>query len=51
MLDESHSTKADAIAAGRKPARARQVEHIIKNENGQITERNSYGNYQRDVKG
>ncbi|WP_218681881.1 DUF2188 domain-containing protein [Microbacterium sp. BF1] len=47
----SHRTKAEAVEAGRELARARKVEHIIKNENGQIAERNSYGNDPRDVKG
>lgn len=44
-------TKAEAVEAGRAEARRRQREHIIKNENGQIGERNSYGNDPRNVKG
>ncbi len=47
----AHRTKEEAIDAGRDLARSRKVEHIIKNESGQIAERNSYGNDPRDVKG
>lgn len=47
----SFRTKAQAVEAGRDSAREREVEHIIKNENGQIAERNSDGNDPRDVKG
>ena len=47
----SHRTKAEAVEAGRDLARARKVEHIIKGEDGRISERNSYGNDPRDVKG
>ncbi|MDD7961116.1 DUF2188 domain-containing protein [Microbacterium thalli] len=50
-LDDAYPTKSEAIAAGRELERERQVEHIIKNENGRIAERNSYGNDPRDVKG
>lgn len=46
-----HRTKEEAVDAGRDLARSGKVEHIIKNENGQIAERNSYGNDPRDVKG
>jgi hypothetical protein len=44
-------TKERAIEAGRDEARTRKVEHIIKNKDGQIGERNSYGHDPRDVKG
>ena len=47
----SYRTKEAAVDAGRDLARDRKVEHIIKNENGQIGERNSYGNDPRDVQG
>lgn len=47
----SYPTKAEAVEAGRDLARSLEVEHIIKNENGRIAERNSYGNDPRDVKG
>mgnify|MGYP001807404453 CR=1 FL=1 len=46
-----YATKAEAVEAGRDQARRVQREHIIKNENGQIAERNSYGNDPRNVKG
>ena len=42
---------AEAVEAGREEARRAKREHIIKNENGQIAERNSYGNDPRDVQG
>ncbi|MCC4248243.1 MULTISPECIES: DUF2188 domain-containing protein [Microbacterium] len=44
-------TKAEAVEAGRDQARRAHREHIIRNENGQIGERNSYGNDPRNVKG
>lgn len=47
----SYPTKAEAVDAGRDLAQSLAVEHIIKNVNGQISERNSYGNDPRDVKG
>ena len=46
-----YATKDEAIAAGRDAAKADQVEHVIKNENGQIAEKNSYGNDPRNVPG
>jgi hypothetical protein len=39
-----HYTKADAITAGRCYAKREHVEHTIHNRNGQIAEKNSYGN-------
>jgi hypothetical protein len=33
----------DAVIAGRELAKKRKVEHIIRNEVGSITQRNSYG--------
>lgn len=51
VVGGSFATKADAVTAGRDLARDRQVELIIRNENGQIAERNSYGNDPRNVKG
>lgn len=41
---QSYSTKEEAQAAGRDLARQAQTEHVIHNEDGSITERNSYGN-------
>jgi hypothetical protein len=48
---ESHSTKEEAKKAGRELAQRSQVEHMVHNEDGQIHERNSYGNDPRDVPG
>jgi hypothetical protein len=50
-VGETYRTKAGAAEEGRQIAVSRGVEHIIKNENGKISERNSYGNDPRDVKG
>ena len=50
-IEGMFDTKSEAVAAGRELARSLKVEHIIRNENGQIAERNSYGNDPRDVKG
>lgn len=46
-----YSAKEDAAAAGRDAARADKVEHIIKNQDGVISEKNSYGNDPRNVPG
>ncbi len=35
--------KAEAQAEGRQMAKSRGVEHIIRNKDGEIGERNSYG--------
>jgi uncharacterized protein YdaT len=39
-----HATQAEAIERGRELARSSGVEHLIHGEDGQIRERNSYGN-------
>lgn len=44
-------TKDRAVAAGRDLARERRSEHIIKNEDGTIAERNTYGDDPRNVRG
>ena len=44
QFGEPHATKADAVAAGRERAKADETEHVIHNQDGVITERNSYGN-------
>ena len=44
-------TKAAAQAAGRTTALREKVEHIIQNKDGQVGERNSYGNDPRSSKG
>ncbi len=39
-----YATKAEAKEAGREIAKNNGCEHIIQNLNGQIAEKNSYGN-------
>ena len=39
-----HRTKEVAVATGREIARRLKVEHTIHNEDGEIGEKNSYGN-------
>lgn len=39
-----HNTKANAEIAGRQKAKQSHTEHVIHNKNGQISEKNSYGN-------
>jgi hypothetical protein len=39
----NHSTKDDAVAAGRSRAQQDKTEHLIHNRDGEISERNSYG--------
>lgn len=39
----SHSTKEDAVAAGRTRAQNDKTEHVIHNQDGTISERSSYG--------
>jgi Uncharacterized protein conserved in bacteria (DUF2188) len=40
----THSTKEEAVAAGRARAMQDGTEHVIHNEDGVIGERSSYGN-------
>lgn len=47
----SHSTKEDAVAAGREQAKASKTEHVIHNQDGTISERSSYGNDPADRPG
>ncbi|MET4097567.1 DUF2188 domain-containing protein [Arthrobacter sp. UYCu712] len=46
-----YATKDEAIAEGREAAKRDKVEHVIKNQDGQIGSRNSYGNDPRNVTG
>lgn len=46
-----HETKAAAVGAGRQVAMFRKVEHIIRNMDGKIDERNSYGHDPRNIPG
>jgi hypothetical protein len=43
-VSSTHKTQADAARDGREQARRDNTEHFIHGENGQIRERNSYGN-------
>jgi hypothetical protein len=44
-------TKEPAVEAGRTLARERKVEHFIRNLDGKIGERNSYGHDPRNIPG
>jgi hypothetical protein len=44
-------TKDAAVAAGRKQAMQRKTEHVIHNQDGVISERNSYGDDPSDRSG
>jgi hypothetical protein len=46
-----HRTKEAAEEAGREIARRLRVEHTIHRQDGEITEKNSYGNDPSSVKG
>lgn len=39
-----HRTKANAEVEGRRQAKRSETEHVIHKKNGQIGEKNSYGN-------
>jgi uncharacterized damage-inducible protein DinB len=39
-----HATKEEAVRAGRARAQQDRTEHVIHNQDGTISERNSYGN-------
>jgi hypothetical protein len=43
-LGGTHSTKEEAVAAGRARAMQDETEHVIHDEDGSIGERSSYGN-------
>ena len=51
VLGSGYPTKSGAQAAGREYARAHKVEHIIRNLDGQIGERNTYGHDPRNIPG
>ncbi|MBT2547847.1 DUF2188 domain-containing protein [Arthrobacter sp. ISL-65] len=46
-----YGTKDEAEAAGRDAAKADKAEHVIKNQDGKIAEKNSHGNDPRNVPG
>lgn len=50
-IDGTHGTRAEAAAAGRTIARARRVEHIVRDLHGRIGDRSSYGHDPRDIPG
>lgn len=43
-VSQTYDTQREAQAAGRETARREQTEHLTHGRNGQIRERNSYGN-------
>jgi hypothetical protein len=51
IFPEVYELKSDAVIAGRELAKKRGVEHIIRNEGGSISQRNSYGDDPRSVPG
>jgi Uncharacterized protein conserved in bacteria (DUF2188) len=46
-----HRTKERAVEVGRSEARQRETEHTIHKRNGQIGEKNSYGNDPKKTRG
>jgi hypothetical protein len=48
---DGHDTKAPAVEQGRALARERKVEHFIRNKDGKIGERNTYGHDPRNIPG
>jgi hypothetical protein len=47
----THDTKKEARKIGRRLAKIRRVEHVIKKKDGTIKERNSHGNDPHPPKG
>jgi hypothetical protein len=47
----AHDTKDEAVARGRDLARNNKSEHLIHNQDGTISERNTYGHDPRDIPG
>jgi hypothetical protein len=47
----NHEHKDDAVKEGRERAKRDKVEHIIRNLDGTIHERSSYGHDPRNIKG
>jgi hypothetical protein len=47
----AHDKKEDAVRVGREMARQAKVEHIIRNRDGKIAQRNTYGNDPRNIRG
>jgi hypothetical protein len=51
LFGAGYGTKDEAAAAGREVAQKDSVEHVIKNQDGTISEKNSHGNDPRNVPG
>ena len=49
--DSLHDRKADAVSRGRDLARNKQTELVIKNADGRIASKDSYGNDPRNTRG
>ncbi len=49
--EDLYQTKDRAVAAGREIAKENGVEHIVKNQDGTIAERSTYGKDPRDIPG
>ena len=47
----THERKSDAVESGRELAKSLQVEFIVKNQDGRIAEKDSYGNDPRNISG
>ena len=47
----THQRKSDAVDSGRALAKSLQVEFVVKNQDGRIAEKDSYGNEPRNVPG
>ena len=43
-VSKTFDTKQEAQKAGRETARREKTEHVIRNRDGKISEKNSYGN-------
>ena len=50
-VESTHDTKEEAVSAGRDMARSRKVEHIIRNMDGTIADRSTYGRDPRNGAG
>lgn len=51
QVGQTHTTKDPAVAEGRELAIARGLEHHIHGLDGQVHEKNSYGNDPRNIPG
>jgi uncharacterized protein DUF2188 len=51
QASSTHGTKDEAVAKGRDMAESAKVEHVIKNLDGTIGEKNSHGNDPRNIPG